>query len=74
MCSSVLILGGIRPTSSCSSVCLSGRLRDRAQICFAMSQWPQTVLIALWVAIYMSNAKKCNGRVTMATACTLKSL
>lgn len=59
---------------SCSSVCLRGRLRDGAQICFAMSQWPQTVLIALWVAIYMSNAKKCNGRVTMATACTLKSL
>lgn len=28
---------------SCSSVCLRGRLRDGAQICFAMSQWPQTI-------------------------------
>lgn len=55
-------------------VYLRGRLRVRTQIYFALNWWPQTVLNALWVVIYMCSAKKYNVRVAMVTACIPESL
>lgn len=39
-------------------VYLRGRLRVRTQIYFALNWWPQTVLNALWVVIYMCSGQE----------------